>query len=172
MFGLNRLCSSPTLRSTRTAQKRAAGKLYVRRRPQTMKLSLVFIVALLVSLDAFATRNLVLSPSEVTYKYEGGYTLTIKTTQDGTKLTLFEISNGREVVSVPQKELESVDRPVLNNVSVSGGAAGSDNIEVPSGVTIGYGAYQCYSGKCPKEIIFFFEGGKYLKSMKLTNKNW
>lgn len=144
----------------------------VRQRAHSMKFSLAFIVALLVSLDAFATRNLVLSPSEVTYRYEGGHTLTIKTAQDGTKLTLVEISNGREVVSVPQEELQSIDRPVLNNVSVSGGAMGSDQIQVPRSVTLGYGAYQCYSGKCPKEVIFVFEDGKYLESMTTTNRNW
>ncbi len=137
-----------------------------------MKLSLLFVVILLVSLDAFATRNLVLRPLEVTYKYEGGHTLTIKTTKDGTKLALVEISNGREVVSVPRKELESVDMPVLNNVSVSGGGEGSHKIEVPRGVTIGYGVYQCSSGTCPKEIIFLFEDGKYLQSIKLTNKDY
>lgn len=136
-----------------------------------MKLSLTFFVFLLVSLDAFATRNLVLRPSEVTYKYGGGHTLTIKTTKDGTKLALVAISNGRGVVSVPRKELESVDMPVLSSVSVSGGVEGSDKIEVPKSVTIGYGAYQCNSGKCPKEIIFFFEDGKYLQSIKLTNKD-
>jgi hypothetical protein len=136
-----------------------------------MKLSITFLLMLFVSLDTFATRSLVLKPTAVTYVY-GDHILTIKATQNGEKLASVEISNGEEVFSVPLKELESVDNPVLNNVCVTGGAIGSENIEVPRYVTIGFGAHQCYSGKCPKEISYYFENGKYLKSIIHTNKNW
>lgn len=131
-----------------------------------MKLQITLLLTLIFSSDAFANKNLILRPKVVTYQYDGGYTVTIKTNQTGESLASVEISKGTDVISVPSKEFESVQNPVLNNVIVSGGTKGS---KAPSCVTIGYGAHQCYSGKCPREISYCFANGKYSKSYKTIN---
>lgn len=132
-----------------------------------MKLLFAFILALTITSDALASKNLVLRPRVVTYLYDGGHLLTIKATNNGERLALVEISNGGKTMSVPLKELSLIENPVLNNVYVTVGT----NLKDPSAVTIGYGAHHCYNGKCPREVIYNFANGKFVNSIKIINSD-
>ena len=132
-----------------------------------MKLPFAFILALTITSDALASKYLVLRPKVVTYLYDGNHLLTIKATKNGDRLALVEIANSGKTMSVPLKELSSIENPVLNNVQVTVGT----NSKGPSTVTIGYGAHHCYNGKCPREVSYNFANGKYVGSIKTINSD-
>lgn len=134
-----------------------------------MKKIIILIIFIAFSSGALATRNLYLAPKEVIYSLEKGYQIKIRASESGEKLISMSISLGDRIIYVPEKDLDVVDNPVLNEVAIIGGTMKSENIHFPNYIEIGFGASQCYEGKCPSEITYEFKDWKY-KGYRI-NKN-
>ncbi|MCY7297520.1 hypothetical protein [Alteromonas sp. a30] len=105
------------------------------------------------SFFANATRNLILQPESATYQLRGGCSLSLYASAGGKTLKSILLVCPDSKFEVPRKYLVNIHNPVLSSVLVSGGSIGSENIEAPRGLELGFGAYICGASGCPKSII-------------------
>ncbi len=128
----------------------------------------LFILCLLPN-TATANKELVLRSTSATYELVGGYRLSLQANSDGEKLKSVTLTYKNGAVTIPAKELTQVNKPVLSAVLVSGGALGSQNIDEPQAITIGFGANHCELNDCPLSVIFIIKDLKYVESYLVKN---
>lgn len=118
-------------------------------------------VLLFVSCFTYASRNLVLEPIFSSHELETGVKLEIRTTDQRDRLTSIELHIGENVISVPQEDLDVAKNPVISALLISGGIIGSEDIQTPRYITMGFGAHHCELSACPNKITYIFANGKY-----------
>lgn len=134
-----------------------------------MKLMLFLFTLFGMSFSSMASRNLILSAQKSTFEYKGGYKLSVEVSSDGARLASVKLFKDNVAIAVPVADLDEVLHPVINSISVAGGVVASDKMEVPKFVSVGFGAAECESGKCPRVIIFRFEDGQYAGYVIIEN---
>lgn len=131
----------------------------------------IIIIFFLFSPTTFAQRELLLNPTSAEYKLVGGSTLQLVASADGEKLISVTLIDQQNIITIAEAEFVQVKKPVLTAIQISGGEIGSELMERPQFISIGFGEFGCELARCPSSILLVINNSKFVKSSVVNRNN-